>query len=649
VVVDTRWRARVITVQNIAARARGTGGGKPILLMAHYDSRSMTPGASDDGYGVVTLLETARAMKSWPSGPSDVIFLFTDAEELGLLGARAFIEEHPWAQDVGVVLNFEARGNRGPALMFQTSRGAGGLVRALASTSSPSASSLAQAVYERMPNDTDLTEWLARGVPAMNFGNIDGLDRYHSATDDVASADLSTIQHHGESATGVLRYLQDKGVPGPQADLTYFNLGPFFVRYPLSLGPVLAALGALWSLGLAILAVRRGQATPVGIAAGIGIGLVVLVVATLAGAAGYLLLDAIHPEYGQAIASATALKTLSFATACFLALAGAVAIHSALRAPIAHLILGSFALGSLLTFAVAYLLPGGAYLFVVPLLFTAAAATPLAWTNRWEDERLFPLHALAAMGALLVLFPVTRTVAITFDIASAPAVGLLVGVTAVFSAPAVRLLARPRPVRMAVALTGVVLLVATHLTPARPRPYTLVYAVNHDAGKAMWITPDREGLPGALETPLPDLFPLERSRLRSQEAPVESIEAPRLVVMGDDRSGRTLHLRAFAPPGAELMALYVDRPVRAVRAQGKIIPAASKLVLYCSAPPAAGIDISLDVESGPVRARLVAQIPGLPAVRPPRAADRVPKPGTLPPWDELLESDMTLSSKSFDL
>jgi hypothetical protein len=270
-------------------------------------------------------------------------------------------------------------------------------------------------------------------------------------------------------------------------------------------------------------------------------------------------------------------------------------------------------------------------------------------TGRWEEERLVALHALAAMGAILVLFPVTRTVAITFDPPSAPAVGLLVGITGIFAAPALRILARPRPLRIACAVAGLALVLITHFTPARPRPYTLVYAVSHDTGKAMWITPDSDGLPGAQRADVHDLFPLERSPLRTQQAQLEPIEAPRLVVMGDDRSGRTLHLRAFPPPGAELLAIYIDRPVRAARAQGKTIPGASKLVLYCTAPPSSGVDLSLDVDSGPIRARLVAQLPGLPAMRPARPADRVPKPGTLPPWDELLESDMTLSSKSFDL
>ena len=51
--------------------------------MAHYDSVPFGPGAADDGAGVVTLLETARALKAGPPLKNDVIFLFTDGEEAG--------------------------------------------------------------------------------------------------------------------------------------------------------------------------------------------------------------------------------------------------------------------------------------------------------------------------------------------------------------------------------------------------------------------------------------------------------------------------------------------------------------------------------------------------------------------------------------
>src|SRR5438105_2344263 len=97
-----------------------------LALYAHAPPAAVAatgPGADDDGVGVATLLETVRALKAGARLRNDVIFLFTDGEEVGMLGARAFVGEHPWAKEVGVALNFEARGNTGPALMFETSNG----------------------------------------------------------------------------------------------------------------------------------------------------------------------------------------------------------------------------------------------------------------------------------------------------------------------------------------------------------------------------------------------------------------------------------------------------------------------------------------------------------------------------------------------
>jgi len=158
---------------------------------------------------------------------------FTDAEEEGLLGAHAFVTTHPWAAGVGAVLNFEARGNAGAVLMFQTGNDSGGLVRELGRLPDrPAANSLSRALYQRMPNDTDLSEWLPR-TPALDFANIGGFARYHAPTDTVENASLGTLQQHGAAALGLARALATRRLPLPsEPDPVYFDAGPFFVRYP---------------------------------------------------------------------------------------------------------------------------------------------------------------------------------------------------------------------------------------------------------------------------------------------------------------------------------------------------------------------------------------------------------------------------------
>src|SRR5437764_5917540 len=169
------------TVENVLARKRGGGDGHAVLLVAHYDSVPTGPGANDDGVGVATLLETARALTASARLQNDIVFLFTDAEETGLLGARAFMAEHRWAKKVEVALNFEGRGNGGPVIMFETSPQNGGLVGALAKASGyPLANSLSDEIYKRLPNTTALTV-LKTAVTGLIFAYIHRLTHNHAA------------------------------------------------------------------------------------------------------------------------------------------------------------------------------------------------------------------------------------------------------------------------------------------------------------------------------------------------------------------------------------------------------------------------------------------------------------------------------------
>ena len=240
------------------ARRKGVGEGRVVLLTAHYDSVSTGPGANDDGVGVATLLETARALGA--SGEhlrNDVVFLFTDSEETGLLGARAFVAEHPWAKDVEVALNFEARGNGGPAIMFETSPQNGALIRALAkATSYPLANSLSYEIYKRLPNSTDMAVFKASGLPAMNFAHISGLTHYHTQLDNLENVDARTLQHHGSYALALSRYF-GAALPAakPEGDAICFDvLGftllryPAWLAWPFTLG-VLLLFGAVLRLG----------------------------------------------------------------------------------------------------------------------------------------------------------------------------------------------------------------------------------------------------------------------------------------------------------------------------------------------------------------------------------------------------------------
>ncbi len=194
--------------ENVMARLEGTARDGAIVLMAHYDSVAAGPGVSDDLAGTAAVLEVARALREGPAPKNPVIFLLTDGEEASLSGAQAFADS-PLAREVKVVVNLEARGTRGPSLMFESIGNDGWLIPLLAAGASrPVTSSVFVTIYQLLPNNTDLTVFKKRpDVDGLNFAYVENPTHYHTAVDDLASLDPASLQHHGDNALGVLRQL----------------------------------------------------------------------------------------------------------------------------------------------------------------------------------------------------------------------------------------------------------------------------------------------------------------------------------------------------------------------------------------------------------------------------------------------------------
>lgn len=226
---------------NILARIEGSEDGKALLLMSHYDSSPHSSlGASDAGSGVATILEGLRAYLSIGEIPkNDIIILITDAEELGLNGADLFVNEHPWAKETGLVLNFEARGSGGPGYMLlETNQGNSTLIKEFvkADPAFPVSNSLAYSIYKMLPNDTDLTVFREDGdIEGFNFAFIDDHFDYHTVRDSPERLDKNTLAHQGSYLMPLLVHFSQADLNNLKSpvDYVYFNV-PFFklVSYP---------------------------------------------------------------------------------------------------------------------------------------------------------------------------------------------------------------------------------------------------------------------------------------------------------------------------------------------------------------------------------------------------------------------------------
>ena len=240
-------------IHNVMVRIPGKNFGKALLLAAHYDSIQSGPGAADNGASVAAILETLRVLKIQAALQNDLICILTDGEESGLLGAKAFVEQHPWAKNIGLALNFEYRGNSGAFMMFETSEGNGKLIEGLAiAVPFVMTNSLMYEVYKRLPNDTDFSALKRAGIPGMNFAAIEGHKSYHTQLDRPEFLNQDTLQHEGNIMLALVKHFGNQPLDDLKAEnRLYFDFpGLGIVHYPLRWAIPLFGLVALMFITL---------------------------------------------------------------------------------------------------------------------------------------------------------------------------------------------------------------------------------------------------------------------------------------------------------------------------------------------------------------------------------------------------------------
>jgi hypothetical protein len=274
------------TVRNVIGLLRGRDSRLPaVLLMAHYDSVPNSPGAADDIAGVAAVLETVRLLKATGLHARDVMVLFTDGEEAGLLGADAFFRGDPLRPHVGVVLNLEARGDAGRTVMFQTGLHNGALIDLYAHAARhPFANSLTGYVYKRLPNNTDFTYAVNQGLPGLNFAFLGDPLAYHTPLATPAHLSQESLQHMGDQVAPTARALADATALPPQsADATYFDVfNAILVRYPPWIGWAVLAAAIVLMAGAWVSARRSAELKTAEVVRGAATALLAVLAAILA-------------------------------------------------------------------------------------------------------------------------------------------------------------------------------------------------------------------------------------------------------------------------------------------------------------------------------------------------------------------------------
>ncbi|MGH9382128.1 MAG: M28 family peptidase [Thermoanaerobaculia bacterium] len=575
-------------VANLLAWRRGDEDGRAVLLMAHYDSVTAGPGAADNASGTAILLESARALAGGPPARNPILFLVTDGEELGLLGAEVFLSDHPRAARVGAVVNVEARGSGGASVMFETGPGNAGSVRLFAAAARrPVTSSLFDAIYQRLPNDTDFTPFKARGLPGLNFAFVGHPLRYHTRQDRFEHLDAGSLQQQGANALAAARALAAADLAAlPRGDAVFFDL----------LGRVVVWWPAAWSWGIVALAWllliaavwsfrRAGALRTAPILWGFA-GTIAAPVAGWACASGLAFLS----RRSGASPGTWVAEPLPLILAFWLLAVAAAAVPAILvarRMDRPGLWAGIWLAWALLGLLLTAIAPGAAYLFSLPALAAGLAALPGLRSGRLPRGVGSVLPALAAAP---LWFPLLWFLYDGMGLTIMPSVTVLAALLVWGLAPAFP----GRETRWVWGLplaAGVAVLVCLGwamtrppYTPDQPRPLNLLFVQDAEAGEAFWAGGASEGaLPEALTQaagfsreitqPLPWAPRFDAFTANASSLPVAP---PELAVLSDriDGEKRRLRLRLHSPRGARSvgLALPAEVPVESVRVAGRRVP-----------------------------------------------------------------------------
>jgi len=647
-VVSDIWSVpyRVAKVRNILVRLKGTEQGKAVLLASHYDSVSTGPGASDNAVAVAALLETLRALKAGGPLKNDVIFLFTDGEEAGLLGAKAFVEEHPWAKDVGIALNFDARGTTGPSYMFQTSDQNGWLIDEFAEAAPhPISTSLANEIYRLLPNDTDMTVFMRAGFDGLNFAYLDGSTKYHTMQDSYANVDERSLQHHGSYALALTRRFGNLDLPAPkQSNAVYFNaFGALFFHYPGSWVLPLTGIVLVLFVAVVFYGFKKRRLTISRLAFGV-------LAFALSGAAAYGIVRLTwwliyrFGAHGWLLPNNNAynanLYLLSF-VALSVAVTAVIYRLFSRRVDAVNLTVGALLWWVVLMIVTAFYVPGGSYLLTWPLLFGLVGVGVVLAFPQLGPVKILAVATLCALPGLFLIAPVIHSLGVALELSS----------PAMMQVPVVLLLGLLIPQLYAVlkssgwllpsamAVLGIVLIIYAHQTfkfdKDHPRQNNIFYALNADTGKATWASTDEqvdqwtsgffsnESERGSIEEYLPNRY----TGFLKHAAPAIAARGPEVTLLEDKTTDvRVMRLRITSPRQAPVISIYADVTTPDLKAtiDGKSVGDAAKPTpvdadhrwgLIYSAVPPNGIELVLTMKNPqPLKLSVVDRSFGLPQI-----------------------------------
>ena len=604
-------------IANVIARTPGEARPNALVLAAHYDSVPAGPGVSDDGVGVATILETARALRN-EHFRNPIVYLATDAEEVGLLGAEAFVADPALLRNAAAVINVDTRGTSGPSYLFETSRNNAWLARIIANAlPRPATSSFYYDIYELLPNDTDLTVFKHAGLAGVGFGHIGRPVHYHSPLDNFANVTPSTMQDNGDHALAMARALAAVDLRQTSSgNAVWFDvLSLFVVCWPQRFSLAVAIVAFLLLLVSAFNLRTRPRSITIGVA-----GFFLSLIAAFIVGLGVNWLSGLRANGAVWVAHPGPMIAAAWLVGLLIAIV--VAQRLAARAGGSGLFFGQALCWSAIGIALAIVLPGGSYLCIVPAMTCAISA--LLRLN----EGIAAIICASITAILVFPFGVALYDALGRPIL--PIIAVLIALAATTFAPflaAVAGLRRPLVASLAAAIIACVamaLIVPTYETNS-PRHINIEYV--DDGVGPRWQTdvmrPEIARAAHFTEVPQKTYEWTEPpSRAYLAAAPELAIPPAEVQVVRDVRQGRrhlTLHIRSnrnaprisliFHAPSFAGLRVNGITPPPMTRARSAFAPGWHRVAIRGASEATIDIDLTRDE---PIDAVIIDGSYGLP-------------------------------------
>ena len=428
----------IYNLNNIYAKIDGKNGenGSYIMLASHYDSSPKkragedgeSKGAADAGYGVSTILEIVRNIKeSGQELENGIKILITDGEEVGLIGAKQEMNQNfDLYKNVNFVVNLEARGIKGPALMFETSSNNEKVIDLYKKANLPVSYSLASDVYNKMPNGSDFTEFKNAGLSGINFAVLNDLDYYHTKNDNYDNISDTSIQHYGEQVLPIVqeyiynaKYGQADYFESNQNSIFFTLLPNVFINYTSVIGTILAVVSVI-----ALIFVMRKLKVNSKLVVkwtGIWTGLA-LAVAAIGIGISYIISMITGIEFKLTYMPRVAGADIIALIAVILTAISVVVISKKLvkeKEELDAIIFGGLWFNAILLTIFMIALPGGSYLFLWPIMITMIS---VILSKKFKNEKML---LIATMFTIIMYVPVIYNIYIALTIGALGVVMML--------------------------------------------------------------------------------------------------------------------------------------------------------------------------------------------------------------------------------